>query len=47
VLSTVLFSVVSGARSPRALLRAVRALGAPPVPAPAPAPAAGAASIAP
>jgi hypothetical protein len=47
VLSTVLFAVVSGARSPRALLRAVRALGARPVPAPAPAPAAGAASIAP
>ena len=47
VLSTVLFAVVSGARSPRALVRAIRALGARPVPAPAPAPAAGAASIAP
>ena len=44
-LSTALFAVVSGGRSPRALLRAVRALGARPAPAPAPAP--GVASIAP
>jgi NAD(P)H-dependent flavin oxidoreductase YrpB (nitropropane dioxygenase family) len=47
VLSTVLLAVVSGARSPRALLRAARALGARPAPAATPAPAAGAASIAP
>lgn len=45
VLSTVLLAVVSGARSPRALLRAARALRT--RPAPAPAPAASAASIAP